>query len=112
MEANCSKQHLLKYAYLIRWSWPAGRRERVYSRSRVNINRANPMYDVDRNTQTNKKLLRKLRHASEQYTFKTEYTSLYFPTLCTFCYLNSADLLGPTSLKFVEPHLQFTFQEH
>ena len=93
MEANCSKQHLLKYAYFISWSWPAGRREGVYSRSRVNINRANPMYDVDRNTQTNKKLLRKLRHASEQYTFKTEYTSLYFPTLSTFYYLNCANLL-------------------
>ena len=72
---------------------------------KLKLNQANSMYDVDSNTQTDKKLLRKLRHASEQYTFKTEYTSLYFPTLCTFCYLNSADLLGPTSLKFVEPHL-------
>ena len=58
----------------------------------LKLNQANSMYDVDSNTQTDKKLLRKLRYASEQYTFKTEYTSLYFPALCIFYYLNCADL--------------------
>ena len=38
------------------------------------LNQANPTYDVDSNTETDKKLLRKLRHTGEQYTFKTEYT--------------------------------------
>lgn len=65
----------------------------VISVKRARLNQANSMYDVDSNTQTDKKLIRKLRHASEYYTFKTEYTSLYFPAVCIFCYLNCADLL-------------------